>query len=58
MTFIYFQNNKTSVMASTLYRTHKVPFNDGNDVTDQLLLTESLINKLQNLYGIAPSTFA
>ena len=41
-----------------LHVTHKVPSSDDNGVTDLVLLTENLMNKLQNLYGIAPSTFA
>ena len=41
-----------------LHVTHKVPSSDDNGVTDLVLLTENLMNKLQNLYGVAPSTFA
>ena len=32
---------------------HKGPLNGSKGVTDQIILTEKLMNKLQNLYGIA-----
>ena len=36
-----------------LRSTHKAPLNDGKGITGQGPLTEKLMNKLQNLYGIA-----
>ena len=36
-----------------LHSKHKEPLSDGKGITDQGRLTEKLMNKLQNLYGIA-----